>query len=270
MASPGSADGRQAIMATLTSQPGDSRRSSPHSGVQVIARAVAILRALGRHPEGLSIREIGRLIGVPRSTVQRIVDALDQESFVISANPASGVKLGPALIGLGAMADKFDLAVFAQPIITELSKALGETVALALFDRDKAVVVKQVAGRRRVRAVSVVGDILPLHCTASGKAILALLPDEHLDQLRQRLSLRRYTENTITNWRQLDAEIRQIQKKGLAFDNAEYVVGLRDAAVAFRGPGDEIAAISVPVPTERFTAAEDAIAQQLLQRLPRL
>jgi DNA-binding IclR family transcriptional regulator len=253
-------------MSITTSRSVKTTRQSEYSGVRVIAKAAAVLRALGQHPEGLSIREIGKLIDVPRSTVQRIVDALDQENLVISASPTSGVKLGPALIGLAALVQKFDIAELARPVMVQLVKDLGETVDLAVLDRDKAVVVEQLQGLHRLTAVSAVGDTLPLHCSASGKAVLAMLSEDELDKLRPRIKLMPRTKNTITTWAKLDEEIRFIRRHGVALDNEEYLIGIRAAAAAFRGPEDEVAVLSVPAPTDRFTATEKTITRILMER----
>ena len=135
-------------MAATKLTPQKHRKTGPAepSGVQVIARAAAILRVLGQHSDGLTIRQISQLIGVPRSTVQRIVQALDNENLVISASATSGVRLGPALIGLAAVTTQFDLTKIAHPIMTQLTRDLGETISLAVLDNRKAVVVDQVPG----------------------------------------------------------------------------------------------------------------------------
>ena len=78
--------------------------SAPRSGVQVIARAAAVLRKLQDHPAGLTLGELAKLLKLPRSTVQRIVEALADENFVIAASPTRGVRLGPALLALAAVA----------------------------------------------------------------------------------------------------------------------------------------------------------------------
>ena len=69
-------------------------------GIQVIARAVGVLHKLREHPDGLSLGELAKLLKLPRSTIQRIVAALDDENLVISASPTRGVRLGPALLAL--------------------------------------------------------------------------------------------------------------------------------------------------------------------------
>lgn len=241
-----------------------SSTSPEQSGVRVIARAAEILRALGQHPEGLSIREIAGLIGVPRSTVQRIVDALDRENFVISASATSGVRLGPAFIGLAALVKKFDIVEMAGPIIRQLAKDVGETVDLAIMDRDKSVVVDQVAGIHPLRAVSYIGSTLPLHCSATGKAILGALSDEQLARVRRSLRLEKRTKNTILSWERLEREIDRVRKTGVAVDHEECFEGVCAVACALLGPTGEVAAISIVVPRERFLTAEVSFASTLV------
>ena len=93
---------------------------SPKQSVQVITRAISVLRALEGEPEGLSLGQIAQRVGLARSTVQRIVDALRAEQFVIAASPTAGVRLGPALIRLAASAsvefDQITRPIMAEPV----------------------------------------------------------------------------------------------------------------------------------------------------------
>ena len=153
-----------------------------------------MLRALEDEPSGLSLGEIAQRVGLARSTVQRIVDALRTEQFVIAASPTAGVRLGPALVRLAASASvEFDQLT--RPIIAELSQAVGETVDLSVLKGRSAVFTDQIQGSHRLRAVSAIGDTFPLHCTANGKAILSVLPDDKLKALL-RMPLQKMTPNT--------------------------------------------------------------------------
>ncbi|WP_323000253.1 IclR family transcriptional regulator [Castellaniella sp.] len=233
-------------------------------GIQVIARAAAILRILQRHPDGLSLGEIGKLVGLPRSTVQRIVDALDQENLLIASSATMGVRLGPALISLAA-ATRFNIADSARGTLEALAKETGETVDLSLMDQDKAVFIDQIAGSHRLVAVSSVGASFPLHSAANGKAMLALLNASELAKLKKRLHLEKNTSNTRSSWDALETELATIRTSGIAFDREENSEGICAVAMAFRCHGDEIAAISIPVPTQRFAIRE----QELIAALSR-
>src|ERR1700691_2762764 len=128
--------------------------------IQVIARAASVLRALEGEQAGLSLAQIAQRVGLARSTVQRIVDALRAEQFLIAATPSSGVRLGPALIRLGASAG-VDFDQITRPIMAKLSQRLGETVDLSVLKGFSAVFTDQIPGAHRLRAVSGVGDTFP-------------------------------------------------------------------------------------------------------------
>lgn len=239
-------------------------------GVQVIARAAAVLRALKDHPEGLSLGELAKLLTLARSTVQRIVDALDAENLVIAASPTRGVRLGPALLALAA-ATRFEIAELAHPTLLEISRECGETVDLSVLDGDKLVFVDQIAaGVHRLRAESAIGVSFPLHSTAPGKAMLAAMPLPALHNLRSRLRLLRLTANTITAWEVLAAELERVRASGIGCDLEENSLGICALSRAIVLPGGELAAVSVPVPTPRFAAARARIERLLVAHCDRL
>ena len=239
-------------------------------GIQVIARAAAIMRALQHHSEGLSLGELAKLLALPRSTVQRIVDALDSENLVIAASASRGVRLGPALLALAA-ATRFEIVDIARPTLLELSRESGETVDLSLLDGDKLVFVDQViAEGHRLRAESAVGVSFPLHATANGKAMLALLSDEALAKLRPRLKLKPTTKNTLQSWPALLREIESVRAHGVGTDVEENSLGICAISVAMQLPTGDIAAISIPVPTQRFESQRERLAEQLLKHGRRL
>ena len=109
-----------------------------------------------------------------RSTVSRILNALDDEGLVASRGARGRYRLGPEI---ARMADTVRLGVVmdVHPFMEELSRELGETVDLSILDGDRATFVDQVVSPHRLRAISAVGESFPLHCCANGKALLANL-----------------------------------------------------------------------------------------------
>lgn len=239
------------------------------SGVQVIARAAAVLRALKDSPDGLSLGELARQLSLPRSTVQRIVDALGDENLVIAASPTRGVRLGPALLAL-AKATRFEIAEIARPTMLEISRECGETVDLSLLDGDKLVFVDQVAGVHRLRAESAIGVSFPLHSTAPGKAMLAAMGATALHNLRPRLRLTRHTGRTITSWGVLERALQAARDTQVGTDEEENSIGICALAAALVLPGGELAAISVPVPTPRWADSRARIERLLRTHCGRL
>jgi IclR family transcriptional regulator, acetate operon repressor len=237
--------------------------SSSKGGIQVIARAVAVLQKLREHPDGLSLGELAKLLKLPRSTVQRIVAALDDENLVISASPTRGVRLGPALLSLAA-ATRFEISEIARPTLQEISLQSGETVDLSLLDGNKLVFVDQIVGGHRLKAESGIGVSFSLHSTAPGKAMISAMTDAELLTLRPKMSLERVTPNTITTWDALSKEISSVRQRGIADDVEENSIGICAISMALRLPGGEIAAISVPVPTQRFEIMRPTLEKLLL------
>ena len=213
------------------------------NGIQVISRAAAILGVLERNPEGLSLSEIATAVGLPRSTVQRIVDALDRENLVLASSIPKGVRLGPAILRL-ASSTRFEIRDIARPKMETLSRDTGETVDLAVFDQDKVAFLDQVLGRHRLSAVSSVGGSFPLHCSANGKAVLAALDLPTLTRLRKRVKLTKQTRNTIASWAALERELEQIRASGVAYDREENTLGICAVSMTVRSPTGELAAIS--------------------------
>jgi IclR family transcriptional regulator, acetate operon repressor len=242
------------------------------AGVQVIARAAQVLRALQHQPEGASLGNLAKAVELPRSTVQRIVDSLDAEGLVVAASARGGVRLGPALLGLAA-ATRFDIVELARPAVEALAKATGETVDLSIANHDRVVFVDQVPGIHRLAAVSAVGVSFPMHSCANGKAVLALMDELELRRVRLRLKCVAKTQHTHASWRSLNADLERIRKNGIAYDREENSLGISAVAMAFRMPSGQLGALSIPVPTQRFRAAVPQLVRALThahQRLTRI
>lgn len=240
----------------------DVRLPNGKNQIQVIARAAAILRALENQASGLSLGQISQRVNLARSTVQRIVAALETEKFVIAASPTGRVRLGPTIRRL-ANSVGADFVSIARPFITELSQELNETVDLAVVRGDHLVFVDQVIGPHRLRAVSAVGEIFPLHCTANGKAYLAGLADDEVARLIGKTYERR-TPKSLTRFSDLIKNLKSVRKSGIALDLEEHTQGICAAGVALNDLAGSHVAISVPVPAQRFAKQQVQIARSLL------
>src|SRR6185312_5269308 len=216
------------------------------SQVQVIARAASIMRALEDENAGLSLGQIAQRVNLARSTVQRIVAALENEKLVIAATPNGRVRLGPTILRLAASV-RSDFIALARPHLEKLSGDLQETVDLSTVKKDHLVFIDQVIGSHRLRTVSAVGETFPLYCTANGKAYLAQLTDAAIEALIGKTYPAR-TPHTITRFDALVADLKSARASGVALDD----------------PLGNAVAVSVPVPSQRFAGREKEIAERLL------
>lgn len=228
-------------------------------GVQAIARAGRVLRALERSPEGLSLGEIAAAAELPKSTAHRIVAALIEEDLLVQVGGGQ-INLGGGIARLAATRLEA-LAERLRPVLRDLRRQIDETVDLAVLDGMYARFVDQVSAPRRLRAASSVGDAFPLYCTANGKALLAAMPEARVVALLPK-QLPKLTPQTITSRAALLAELETVRDDGVAFDREEHTTGICAVGAAISDGADPAAtAISVPVPTQRFEGNERALAK---------
>lgn len=238
------------------------KKPQSYQGVQVISRAAEILRILKKDNTGLSLGQIADRVQLPRSTVQRIVNALMAERLVMASSAEGGLRLGSEIQSLAA-AGRINMADLVRPILTDLSKATSETVDLAVFRDDHMVFVDQVIGSHRLRTVSAVGEVFPMTTTANGKAVLALMADDQMVTIANH-----ELKAAATRERPLSAflkEIEDVRETGIAWDFMEHTDGISAAGFAFRDPMEQIYAVSVPVPSHRFDKLKGKLAD-LLQK----
>ena len=235
------------------------KRSAQNSSIQVIARAARILRALGEST-GLSLANISENVGLPRSTVHRMVLALEAERLVSCNGPAQ-YRLGPEILHL-AECCKLGLIRDIHPYLGRFSRELDETVDLSIRAGHLVTVVDQIIATHRLRVDAALGKSFPLYCTASGKAILAALPDD-IGQAVLDGPLEAFTPKTITNRADLHKQIAQVRKSGIAYDREELSAGLCAVGSCLTISRSEIIAISIPVPAGRFYGQEDHLSRAL-------
>jgi DNA-binding IclR family transcriptional regulator len=237
--------------------------TAARNGVQVVQRVAAILAALRGEPDGLSLAQIADRVGLARSTVHRLVAALEQERFVVAASSSRGFRLGPALAGLASAAAR-DMTLVIRPYLVDLSEKLNETVDLAVLEHDHVLFVDQVAApAQRLRAVSAVGAVFPAHCTANGKALLARLSAEELTRLLP-AKLQRLTPHTIVSRSALLEELDQVRREGVAFDREEHTVGICAVGAVIAITHGLVAAVTVPLPAQRFYGNEGLLVAEVL------
>ncbi len=248
-------------MTDLVEDMNESRRHAGN-GIQVINRAARILRALRDEPAGLSLAQIAGRVELPRSTVQRIVTALAAEGLLMTASPGGRVRLGMEILALAA-SSRIDIVELAHPYLKALSEQSGETVDLSVLKSDHLIFVDQVVGTHRLRAVSAVGETFPLHSTANGKACLALMSDADV-----RTRLRGETLLLASGKRRriddLLAELADVRRTGVAFDDEEQSLGISAVGTAFTDGLGQTYAVSIPAPTSRFQKSRDRLATLLL------
>ncbi len=223
--------------------------AGPAHHVPVIDRMMEMLFVLERRPDGATIRNLVDALGMPRTTVYRILNPLERH-VVVRRSDEGLYRLGPRLLRLAARAigdsKGYDLATIAAPFLRSLSAETGEGSKISVIDGEGLLVVAAAPGAREYALTVIPGQRLPLHAGAAGKTLLAHLPKENADR-RLAGALQRYTSRTITDPRRLRTELARIRRQGWAQDRGEYSPGIHAfAAPILDHDATIIAALSVP------------------------
>lgn len=223
-------------------------------GIQVLRRAAAALDEIAAEPGQLRLVDLGERLGLAKSTTRRLLVGLIEVGLA-SVDSHGHFSLGDRLLGFGGPAGAHISAIF-RPTIERVARATdGETVDLSILRGQRMWFVDQIESSHRLRAVSAVGVRFPLHNTANGKAALAALDDDETEA-----ALSRFDPGVVAA---LGGELAEIRSSGIAFDRDEHTPGISAAAIARRAAGDNVVAISVPAPTERFLEKEQRIVEAL-------
>jgi IclR family acetate operon transcriptional repressor len=227
--------------------------------IRSVDRAVAILDMLAL--EGWRTgAEVARELGVHRSTALRLLATLDRHGLVERDQRTAKYRLGRRVAQLASsVRGEVDLRQAARPVCEALARALGETVTLDVIDGDEIVPIEQATGSTSVVSVSWLGTRSPVHCTASGKVILAFAPPAMRAQLLER-PLQRRTPHTVTDRSELEAQLDEARQAGFARTFEELEVGLNAIAAPVRSAtGEVIAALDVSGPAHRIAPSSRSV-----------
>ncbi|MCW2882363.1 MAG: Transcriptional regulator, IclR family [Sphaerisporangium sp.] len=201
---------------------------------------------------GITLGQLADRAGVAVSTAHRYVTSL-LELGVLDRDAAGSYHLGVTLVALaGQYLEEDGLRAAARPYLAELVELSGETVHLGIHVGDQIVYIDKVESAKSVRLVSRIGSGVPLHCTAMGKAVLALLDARRGEELLAG-PLDRRTARTLTGSALL-AELDVVRDQGFAIDDEENEEGVRCVGLPImNASGQPVAAFSVSAPANRFS-----------------
>ncbi len=221
-------------------------------GTTVLAKAVRVLDALSE--VGVAgVSELSRRTGLPKTSAYRTANELAAVGLVERAG--DGYRLAPKLFELGSrVPGRRHLRDAALPFLEDLSQATNQTVHLAVLDGGEVIYVERLVGSRSNEVPSSVAARLPLHCTATGKCLLALGPAEVVAEVL-RSPLEPMTERSLTDPNQLLAELETIRVSEVAHEVGEVSDGLRSIAAPIRAHGGRlVGALSATGPIDDFAA----------------
>lgn len=220
--------------------------------IRSVLTALRVLEALSQGALGVS--ELARAVGLPKTTAYRnlrtLAEAgwvrpseLDRTRWVLTSRPLTIALAGSVEGGLREVA---------RAEMTKLRDATGETVHLAIADPPAVVIVARVDGTQSIRTFLPLGAHAPLHATASGRALLAAMPDEEVERILA-MGLDSYTSNTILDPGAVRDEVAAARTRGFATNRAEWRSGIGAVGVAITSrKGAPVGALAISMPLARY------------------
>jgi IclR family KDG regulon transcriptional repressor len=231
-----------------------------------IKKAIEVVEFLAQRENGVGITQLSRELNLPKSTVHQILSTLKRVRFVEQTSEDKKYHLGLRIFELGNIVQsQLQLRKIAHSYLYNLSRKTNETTYLVVLEGSRIVYIDCVESRARLRAHPLFGIRVPLHCTSLGKAIMAFLPEEKINEIIREDGLERFTENTIIDLPLLKQELEKVRKRGYAIDNMEHEEGIRCVGAPIRNHRKEVfAAISVSGPSQRFDPLRIKTMSQLV------
>jgi len=228
--------------------------SEASSTVRAVERALQLIEIFARSRGPLAISELAAQVGLPPSTVHRLVQTLMSLGYVVQYPQSKRYGVGRGIAEINrAMLLKYEFGRFAKPHLEALVEVTGETASLAALYGTSAIYLSQLEAPSMVRVSNPVGTPVPLHCTAVGKVFLADFRSAMLEETLAYAGLEACTPHTLTAREALERELERVRHQGYALDDQEYAEGVRCLAVGLRGSsGAVVAALSLCGPLSRI------------------
>jgi DNA-binding IclR family transcriptional regulator len=228
----------------------------------MLLRSLKLLETVASAGRGLSLVELAASLNVPKPTVFRLANRLEQSGYLIREPGKGGFAVGPALMRLGLKTVRTSGANAERHAILEaLAGALGETCNFTTLAGLDVLYLDRVETRWPLRLHLEPGSRAPLHCTASGKLFLAHMHPERRRRLLKSIPLTAQTPATLTSVERLEEECAAIQRRGYSTSNEEFLLGLIAVAVPVIVPASAVlASVSCHAPSARLPLG-DAIAR---------
>jgi IclR family acetate operon transcriptional repressor len=225
------------------------------SKITSLDRGLRILQVLSGEGEGLGVTELSRRLGADKSVVYRTLSLFMQHDYIEQDPVTKKYVLGFKVVELANRRLKsINLFSVAKPTLKDVAKQSGEIVVLAVMIGDVLAYLDKEEGQQSVHISNSLGQPIPPHATASGKAILAYMPELDLVRFFTEKGLPALTEKTITSFSDFKVHLAEVRRRGYALDDEENYPGIRCVAAPIRNHrGAIVASLSISGSTQRIT-----------------
>src|SRR5580692_8497705 len=202
--------------------------ASSDSPSAAVERALAMLEAVSQVSDGLSNAEISRKLNIPKSSASYILRTLEVQGYLTRDAESGKYRVGLKILSLsrGALGG-LDVRGVALPVMRHLTHQTGLTCHLAVLDGADAVYIEKVEPEGFIRMDTWVGRRMRVHATSVGKAIVAYIPQDRLEEILRKSGMEKRTPKTLTTLPRLLKELEKVRAQGYAVDDEENNLGAR-------------------------------------------
>lgn len=217
--------------------------------IQSLARGLRILDLVANSERSLGVTELAQALEIDKSSASRLVKTMVGFGYLQPEPRSRRYTLGKRLYHISwQMLNLMPMRQHARPYLYRLVQETGECAHTAVYAESRALVIDDVEAETSLRVVSGTGRMIPLHCTALGKVMLAFC------EVPWPKELAAFTGRTLTDFDALTAHLEQVRAQGYALDDEEYDAGIRCmAAPIYNHMGIAIGAMGISGPTVRVT-----------------
>jgi DNA-binding IclR family transcriptional regulator len=222
--------------------------------VQSVVRAFDILSAFSAERPALSVAEVAALLKLSRPTVHRLLATLQESGAVMQQDGSHRYVLSAQIVRFSnAFHQQSNIVLLAQPHLTALRDVTGETSGLHLLEGSNRVVIAQVESREDLRLTyPTLGEAIPVHLGAPGKAMLAFRTPRQIEQYLARHKLEAATPHSITSSGQLRVELARIREAGYAISHQERRLGVVAIAAPLFAAEAVVGSVNISGPDRRL------------------
>ncbi len=231
-------------------------RAKTSRTIQSVDRALDVLEALAEAGEELPLREVAARTDLNVSTCHHLLATLVKRGYAGRSRLGRLYFIGNKVSELSHRRfSQFNIVEMAMPILRRLNQETGEALKLSALQGHELVTLAELDSSHPIQVrADTISESTAAHATATGKAILAWLPEVEIAKVIAENGLRRFTDRTITNIEELMEQLRYVRRNGYASDNEEFQTGVVGVGAAVRDHhGAVIAAVSSSVPEMRST-----------------
>ena len=235
--------------------------------VPALERGLRILEIVAKSRNGQTFSQLARQLDYPKSSIHTLLVTFERLGYLQRLESSGRYVAGLNLVRIANAASQgINLRMRAGPVLCDLAQRTRLTTHMAILDRNEALLVAKVEPYGTAPVATWIGKRIDYHCTSLGKALIAWLSEDEINQIVKEHRMLRHNEHTIGTMARLKQELLQIRQIGYAVDDEEEEIGYRCVGAPVTGVSGAVeAAVSISGTVDQIPLGDIARLGSLVQ-----